>query len=131
LEVPVRARGFNLLETVVASAVLITVMFMLFSLYPSSALALRRSQDHLQADQLALSLIAEQQALPFKTLTTPTEALADVVMEGTTYHRQVEIFSLSGRDPDVIKGVRVTVSWRWVRGPQSVVHEIYLVKADS
>jgi hypothetical protein len=126
-----KARGFSLLETTVASAVLVGVMFMLFSLYPSSALALRRSQDHLQADQIALSLLAEQQALPFESLASPTEALAPVTLEGTTYERRLEVFAVPGRDAEVLKGVRAVVSWRWVRGAQKVVHEIYMVKLDS
>ena len=127
-----RRRGFSLLETVFSSALLAAVMLMLFNLYPSSALAVRRSQNQLQADQIGESLLAEQQALPFTQLrSTAPDELPDVTQGGTVYKRQVEVFTIAGSDPELLKGVRGIVTWEWVRGTQRSVYETHVVKLEN
>lgn len=122
------------METVFASGLLAGVVFMLFNLYPASALAVRRSQDRLQADQLAQTYIALYQAEPFSHLETIQSksplTLAEVGMEGTNtrFKPMLEVLYGPGEsNREVLRMLRVTISWDWVRGPQSVSQEIYLV----
>lgn len=126
-----RRRGLSLLETVFASGLLAGVVFLLFNLYPASALAVRRTQDHMQADQIAQTIISQQQAMPFSKVVTPATAMDEVVYGNTHYKPQLEVFTVAGTDANVLKRVRVTISWEWVRGPQSVVQEIYLAKLEN
>lgn len=129
-----RRRGLSLLETVFASGLLAGIVFMLFNLYPASALAVRRSQDRLQADQLAQTYIALYQAEPFSHLETiqgqSPLSLPEVSIEGTNTHFQPMLEVLYGpgdSNREVLRLLRVTVRWDWVRGPQSITQEIYLV----
>jgi len=129
-----RRRGLSLLETVFASGLLAGVVFMLFNLYPASALAVRRSQDRLQADQLAQTYIALYQAEPFSHLDTIQSKsplkLAEVGVEGTNtrFKPMLEVLYGPGdSNREVLRMLRVTISWDWVRGAQSVSQEIYLV----
>jgi len=129
-----RRRGLSLLETVFASGLLAGIVFMLFNLYPASALAVRRSQDRLQADQLAQTYIALYQAEPFSHLETiqgqSPLSLPEVSIEGTNTHFKPMLEVLYGpgdSNREVLRLLRVTVRWDWVRGPQSITQEIYLV----
>lgn len=129
-----RRRGLSLLETVFASGLLAGVVFMLFNLYPASALAVRRSQDRLQADQLAQTYIAFYQAEPFSHLETIQSmsplTLPEVSLQGTNTHFKpmLEVLYAPGdSNREVLRMLRVTVRWDWVRGSQSVIQEIYLV----
>ena len=129
-----KRRGLSLLETVFASGLLAGVVFMLFNLYPASALAVRRSQDRLQADQLAQTYIALYQAEPFSHLDTIQSksplSLAEVSVEGTNtrFKPMLEVLYGPGdSNHEVLRMLRVTISWDWVRGAQSVSQEIYLV----
>ncbi|MBX3172763.1 MAG: hypothetical protein KF760_35525 [Candidatus Eremiobacteraeota bacterium] len=133
-----KRRGLSLLETVFASGLLAGVVFMLFNLYPASALAVRRSQDHLQADQIAQTYVALYQAEPFHQLAQlPNHhswTLSEVSVEGTNtkFKPSIEVlYGPDGSDPDVLRQLRVTVSWDWVRGPQSVTQEIFLVDLEN
>lgn len=129
-----RRRGLSLLETVFASGLLAGVVFMLFNLYPASALAVRRSQDRLQADQLAQTYIALYQAEPFSHLETiqgrSPLSLAEVSVAGTNtrFKPMLEVLYGPGdSNREVLRMLRVTIGWDWVRGTQSVTQEIYLV----
>lgn len=125
-----RKRGFTLLETIMATMLLAGCMLLLFNLYPASALAVRRSQDRMQADAVAQSLLAELRAQPFSALTLGQTAEPDVTVGSTVYHRSVEVFG-PGDDPTLLKGIRVTVEWEWVRGKESMTHELYRVNLEK
>lgn len=133
-----RRRGLSLLETVFASGLLAGVVFMLFNLYPASALAVRRSQDHLQADQIAQTLIALYQAEPFSHLddlqSKGTWSIPEMAVAGTNTRFKPTLQVLYGpdnSDREVLRLLRVTVNWSWVRGVQSVTQEIYLVDLEN
>lgn len=126
------------METVFASGLLAGVVFMLFNLYPASALAVRRSQDRLQADQLAQSYLALYQAEPFHTFAKPgalhTFRPPTVQSEGTgtIFTPTIDVmYGPDDTDPRLLRILRVTVDWNWVRGPQSVSHQIYLVDLNN
>lgn len=133
-----RRTGLSLLETVFASGLLAGVVFMLFNLYPASALAIRRSQDHLQADQIAQTLIALYQAEPFSHLddlqSKGALSIPEIALEGTNtrFKPTLQVFyGPDAYDHEVIRLLRVTVNWSWVRGLQSVSQEIYLVDLEN
>jgi hypothetical protein len=126
-----RGRGLSLLETVFASGLLAGVVFFLLNLYPASALAVRRTQDHMQADQIAQTIISQQQAMPFSKVVTPASQMDEVVYGNTHYKPVLEVFTVPGTDPNVLKRVRVTITWEWVRGTQTSVQEIYLAKLEN
>lgn len=123
-------RGFTLLETTLATALLCGLMLFLFNLYPASTMAIRQSQDQLTADSLAETLLSDYKAAPFRSLTPGRTALAKVVYSGSDYYPESEIYPV-GSDPDVLKGVRVTVRWQSPRGPRVEQYEMVLVNLES
>jgi hypothetical protein len=104
-------------------------MLLLFNLYPAAALAVRRGQDQLAADNLAQTILDEKRALAFEDLQLGQEAWAPVTENGRSYTSLVEVFDVDGH-PDVLKGVRVIVSWPGLTGMQTAVHEMYLVNLE-
>lgn len=63
-------RGFSLIETIFAASILSIVLMVLFNLYPSSLLAVRRAEHRLEATTLAQSILEAKRALPFSQLAT-------------------------------------------------------------
>ncbi|MBN9415118.1 hypothetical protein ABS71_10715 [bacterium SCN 62-11] len=125
-----RSRGFTLLETTLATALLCGLMLFLFNLYPASAMAIRQSQDQMTADTVAESLFSDYKAASFASLAPGKAALAKVVYSGCEYYPECEIYPV-GSDPDLLKGVRVTVRWQTPRGPRSEKYELVLANLDS
>lgn len=62
-------RGFSLIETIFAASILSIVLMVLFNLYPSSLLAVRRAEHRLEATTLAQSILESKRAMPFSQLT--------------------------------------------------------------
>jgi len=65
-------RGFSLIETIFAASILSIVIMVLFNLYPSSLLAVRRAEHRLEATTLAQSILESKRAMPFSQLTSLT-----------------------------------------------------------
>lgn len=122
-------RGLSLLETILSTALLAGVMLLLFNLYPAAALAVRRGQDQLVADNLAQTLLDQKRAEGFQQLKIGTETGLPVTENGRIYSSLIEVFDVDG-NPDLLKGVRVIVSWPGFTGSQTSVHEMYLVNLE-
>lgn len=112
--------GFSLLETILATALLGAVMLLLFNLYPASAMAIRQSQEQLVADSIALSIFEECHAQPFSEL--PVGKTTRAPVQG--FYPEVEVFAAG--DPEMLKGVRVVLSWQSLRGPRQGSYEMIL-----
>lgn len=125
-----RAGAFTLLETTLATGLLCAVMLFLFNLYPASAMAIRQSQDQLTADALAETVLSDYKVAAFSSLTPGKKALAKVVYSGNEYYPEAEIYPV-GSDPDLLKGVRVTVRWQTPRGPRLEKYELVLANLES
>lgn len=120
-------RGLSLLESIVASFLLVLVVFSLLNLYPMISLSSHQGRQMLQADNLARSTLAELRCQKFSELVPGTvRDLEDVVLDGITYHRQVTFFR-----PESVASARVvgaTLITRWsFRGTQrQLIRELLL-----
>ncbi|MFN8607052.1 MAG: type II secretion system protein [Vulcanimicrobiota bacterium] len=123
-------RGFSLLETTLATALLCAVSLFLFNLYPASAMSVRQAQDQLVAESLAQSILEERRSQPFSSLVLGKTALTSVVYAGNSYYPELQVFS-PGDDVEALKGLRVTVSWRTPRGPRSQQYELLVANLES
>lgn len=119
-------RGLSLLETVLSVFILSLVVLLLFELLPTSLLAVRRAEQRQLAGHLAASLIAERMATPFQSLPLGIEPLDPIVSEGIEFTPTIEVFRLPDYEPEKLKGVRVTVTWR-ERGKSWTVQREVLV----
>ena len=124
-------RGFSLLETTLATALLCAVAIFLFNLYPASAMSIRQSQDRLVADSLAQSILEEYKAAQFTTL-NPGKTSRPSVAYGDqgSFYPEVEIYPV-GTDPQALVGVRVSVRWQSPRGPRTEQYEMILANLEQ
>lgn len=125
-----RRAGVTLLEMVLSLALLSASILALTDLFPSSALMVRRSGQHLQGEALALSMISDFRNTDWKTLAVGEVAQPDVVMDGVIYHRKLKIWAPDG-DPTKLLAAKATVNWMWVRGPQDTSMELYRASLKS
>lgn len=118
-------RGLSLAEVVFAAAVAFLIGILVLNLFPTSLLAIARTEARLVANNLAQDRLARLQHTSFEQLEVGLYT-EDVTVEGQPFAIRQEIALLTGRDPRLLKSVQVTVSWQ-VRGKaQQVVAETYL-----
>ncbi len=135
---PGRASGHNLLEVIVASTILCTmVVFMLglWSLYHS---ALNQSKNRLVATSLARSVLEQRVAGGYGSLTM---ILNSPQVQTTTSRSQVRgrfvnvdfkttfLAKDSALTPD-LRNLQVTVEWTEDSGPKSLTYETVLFKTQ-
>lgn len=146
-------RGFSLIETIFAASILSLVMMVLFNLYPSSLLAVRRAEHRLEATTLAQSILETKRAEPFSVLAAKTpdlyytrqndddlkklapgsDANGIVKEDGVTLVPSFKVFHVSGTDPSRMLGLQAVVEWDEnqntqpnLRRHQKIVHELWI-----
>ncbi len=117
-------KGVSLLELVLSIFILGLVVIFLFNLYPTSILAVRQAEQQLLANTLARSLIAERQARSYDALVVGDhQQLAPITREGVVFHPVLEVYPIAGKDPNLVKRLRVTLTWGDPADPKEVSHE--------
>lgn len=105
-------RGLSLLETILALSLVSLVLILVVSLFPDTLLAIRRSEQTVQADQWAQTLLEYEMSRPFDELVAGTVySPPDRQLGPTVYHGTTRIFSVPDARGDLVKGVNVTVAW--------------------
>lgn len=104
------SRGVSLLETLLAGVLLSITLFVILSLFPSSQLAIRQSQQVTRASELAQTLLEECRAQKWDAM-EPRSGNAE--LEGLSL-----VYALTVHDsPDGTAGVkRLAVEVRWKDG---------------
>jgi type II secretory pathway pseudopilin PulG len=117
-------RGVALTELVVSIFILGLVMIALFNLYPTSVLAIKKAEEQLLADNVARSVLERQLAGAFSNLQVDTVRTLPVVeAENVTFTPEVSVFAIPGREPSLVKRVRVRVFWTTRNEEREVIHE--------
>lgn len=119
--------GLTLVETILALSLLSVLLILLLNLFPTSLRAVRQSEQRLLATGLARSLLEEQTARPFASLTPgPLPALPERTLEKTSFQPALEIFQPPDSDPRYLRGIRATVSWLEGGRDNEVVQEVWV-----
>lgn len=127
-----RARGFSLIETILATFVLSLITMAVFNIFPSSVMAVKRGEMELEADSLAQQLLEEYRSKPFETLTLgPGPALPPVSVAGTTFEVQARVNSVVGSDANHLKAVEVTVDWTHSAKSHRIIREAWIVSVEN
>ena len=123
-------RGFSVIETLVAAALLLVVMMAVLQIMPSASLASKHNDNQLAADSIAQGRINALRTVPYDTIPSSTDK---VTLNGTEF--TVEISSAPPPGSLGTSHVRqVTVTVRW-NDPGPVVHpcqlqaQVYMGKA--
>ncbi len=119
--------GLSLIESILASFLLVLVLFGLLNLYPVLSLSAHQGKQMLQADNLASSTLAELRSGPFTALVPGTvRTLSPVVLDGLRYDREVTLFLPDKSSSKRMVGAILTVRWSYRGVRRQVVRELVL-----
>lgn len=120
------------METVVSCFVLCLVMMAVFNLFPTSMYALKRGECQILAEQEAQSWIEIYRGDSFDSLpASATVNLPKRTVNGVEYTPVLSIFTPGGTRADLVKGLRVTVSWTFQSVTRNIQREAWLSKLKS
>lgn len=119
-------RAFSLAEVIFSSVLALLLCLAVLSAFPTSLWAVTQSENIIQADQLAQSTLDQAQARPFSQLTPGAEPPLQVMVGAQVFERTLEVFQVPDSRPELLKGLRVTVSWEERGGRRQAVHELWI-----
>ena len=126
-----RHRGFTLLETLVCGFLISCVLLAVAGLFAGSARALRHVSNQAQAGSLATQALERCRALGCSRLNMGTMPLAPTTLDGVEFRGLQEISAQPGTPSQLLKRVRVTVTWKYYNRPQQLVRESWLSAIKS
>lgn len=126
------SRGFSLLETILAAFIISLVTMAVFNIFPTSAMAVKRGEMQLVADSIAQREMEQLRVVPFDSLNLgPGPAVAPETIQGTTFTTSISLVAQPPSDPDVLKVVRVEVSWSHSSKNYTATQEAWLVSVEN
>ena len=122
-----RGRGFSLIEIVVAATLLALATIVALGSLPTLTIVGRRARARVQALQICQTVLDKQRAqpwavvpaLPYQEVLTP-QLMPD---SGTSFEPVLKLEKVDGHDPDQLRRLTVTVSWRERDRSQKVQQE--------
>jgi prepilin-type N-terminal cleavage/methylation domain-containing protein len=116
-------RGVTLIESILALSLLSVLLIVLLNLFPSSMRAVRQAEERQAAHALASSLLEQQAALPFASLTPgPPRDLPPQTIDKVRFESTLEVFRVPDSEEKFLRGLRVVVLW----GDQRVQQEVWV-----
>lgn len=126
-----RGRGFSTVETIFSAFIVCTVMMAMFNLFPTASIAIRRADLKTTANALAGQCLEEYRAMAFEDVQLGPSLKRFRESRGVQFTLSPEVVKEPGTDPDLLKIVRVGVSWKDGKRDFSVTHEAWLVHVDK
>lgn len=121
-------RGFGLLDVVFATAVLFLIGLFVLNLFPGSLLAISSTRNRLHAANLCRSEMSAARHTSLSQLEFGTFERT-VSADGTDFLIRREVYPVEERNPELIRGVKVTVVWQVRNKAREVSLESYLSAA--
>jgi len=120
--------GFTLLETIFASVLFGFIVLFILNLFPSSIVAVHRGESQIIADNFAQTILEDLRSRSFYNVTVGAPPTYQKWTYGDIdYLPTVEVTKDSDTDLEpFLKIAKVTVSWKFQRRDNSVVHTMYL-----
>lgn len=122
-------RGLTLVETIVASCLLGLVVLGIFTLLPSSLVAIRSAEHRIRADASCQEWLEILRQRPYENLSVGplSPQPPDQEYAGVTFQTRAEIYKLPSAPVDEIKRLRVCVRWSFRGQGRQVSQETYRV----
>ncbi len=116
------------METVASCFIMGLVLIACFNLFPSSMYALKQGESALVAEQEAQTWLEVYRNEKFDTLQANLgiHNLGTNIVNGITYTSAIDIQDAPGTRSDLVKQLRVTISWRFQSKDRSLVRECWL-----
>ena len=127
-----RRQGFSLAEVILSTLIISLVMMTVFSLFPSSALAVKKGENRLTAEALAQAGLEECRGLSFEALALDNDfTVGNVTIGNTVFERTRQIFVPPGSPDDkLLKGVRMRIAWTEQGKPVELQAETWIVNVE-
>jgi short subunit fatty acids transporter len=106
-----RVRGVSATETIFSLFLLTILVVLVMNLFPATMLGVRRSEQKLQAEEIAQSVLAEQMARPFLELELGQRELPPVKLNNREYQVSLGISEHPDRPSDRLRRIEVTIAW--------------------
>lgn len=107
-----RARGLTLLELIVCFSLALLLIIFVLNLFPGSLLALRHSEQRLEAQRQAERLLDQARQARFDTYSLDTPVtLGPTGLNGTLFQPVLEVKGVAGYDPALVREYRLSLSW--------------------
>jgi hypothetical protein len=127
-----RTTGVTLAELVITVTLFGFIIMLLFNLYPSSIGALKHAQLLFESSGLAQSKLEEIRRQPFTVLDNPPGPINDAFSDGTTYQLKYDKIDMKLLDStintDMLKGIRITISWKERSNEYKIFKDLYISK---
>ena len=120
--------GFTLLETIFASVLFGFIVLFIVNLFPSSIVAVHRGESQIIADNFAQTILEDLRSRSFYNVSVISPPTYQKWTYGETDYLPtvaVAYDSDSTLEP-YLKIAQVTISWKFQRRNNSVVHTMYL-----
>lgn len=115
-----------------AAFILSLVTMAILSIFPSSAMAVKRGEMQLTADSIAERELERLREVPFDSLPLgPRPPISDEQHQGTKYHLSVEVLKEPSSDVKVLKRLVATVTWSHSEKNYSTVHEAWVTSVHN
>ena len=121
-----RARGFKLLEVMVATALFFTVAVLFLNLLPASFWATKKANNLHTSHMIMTSEFERLRHTAFGNLVAGTSEPESLRRNGTDFSFTVDIQNIPGRDPDLLKRVEIVVQWKEQSGDKKAQMTSYL-----
>lgn len=119
-------RGLGLLEVVISSGILCTVMILLLNLGTTSLFGTKEGGERLAAEGYALSVLEDYRCRPFSSYPLNQDiALPGYLEDGTTFDAVLRASIVADMAPESLRALTVTVRWSSSRGPRETTLASY------
>ncbi len=121
-----KRRGLTLLEMLVCGLLISCVLLGVAGLFAGSARAMQHQARQQQAALVAEEILEQQRADGFAALQPGGRDFPAVQADQVEYRARLEVLDAPGTSPQLLKRLRVTVTWK-IRGhEQQLVRESWL-----
>lgn len=112
------------MEMIVGLFLLSLLMLVIFNLFPTSLFAVSHSEIKGKADHLAQTYLNRERARPFDELQLG-ERVESVKVDGIDMTTTIIISQVPGSDENLLKSLKVRVSWQGRSGAKERIHEVW------
>ena len=114
--------GVQLVELIVAMAILAVIFLFVLNLLPLSQLAVHTTNEQLSAETLAHSVLEELRGGGIGTLAVGETRLEPTQIGNTEFERRYVVSDVPNADSELVKMVMVTIQWQ--RDSETKVFEL-------
>ena len=120
-----RQRGITATETIFSLFIVTILVVLVMNLFPATMLGIRRTEQRLQAEEIAQSTLDQYMIESFSDLTLGDTNLPAVKLKNFEYAVVVNVSEDTAQPSDRLRLIKATVSWTHRGKEESLSREIW------